>query len=143
MAAAKAKTPEDVLQLAMQADVRLKKLLPPEERFAAAMKYLQQWVHDYPYQPTDMLYLGFENLFDELQQDQDRHAKVFAALAGARIVFIDDIHPKGDPDRLQVIQQLIERRYELNRPGTFLTTNLTAEELGAGDRTIAQRLLSR
>ena len=42
-----------------------------------------------------------------------------------------------------MIQQLIERRYELNRPGTFLTTNLTAEELGAGDRTIAQRLLSR
>ena len=90
-----------------------------------------------------MLYLGFANLFDELQQDQDRHAKVFAALAGARIVFIDDIHPKGDPDRLRVIQQLIERRYELNRPGTFLTTNLTAEELGDGDRTIAQRLLSR
>ena len=142
-ATAKAKSADDVLQLAMQADVRLKKLLPPEERFAAAMKYLQQWVHDYAYQPTDMLYLGFENLFDELQQDKDRHAKVFAALAGARIVFIDDIHPKGDPERLQVIQQLIERRYELNRPGTFLTTNLTAEELGAGDRTIAQRLLSR
>lgn len=143
LAAAKAKTAADLLQLAMQADVRLKKLLSPAARFAAAIKYLQQWVHDYAYQPTDILYLSFESLFDELQHDKERHAKVFAALAGARIVFIDDIHPKGDPKRLQVIQQLIERRYELNRPGTFLTTNLTAEELGAGDHTIAQRLLSR
>jgi len=143
VAATKAQTPEAVLKLAMQADVPLKKLLPPEQRFAAAMQYLQHWVRDYPYQPTDMLYLGFEDLFAELQQDKDRRAKVFAALEGARIVFIDDIHPKGDPDRLQVIQQLIERRYELDRPGTFLTTNLTTEELGAGDRMIAQRLLSR
>jgi len=143
LAATKAKTPEDVLKLAMQADIPLKKLLSPEQRFAAAMQYLQRWVRDYAYQPTDMLYLGFEDLFDELQQTKDRRAKIIKALEGARIVFIDDIHPKGDPDRLQVIQQLIERRYELDRPGTFLTTNLTAEELGAGDRTVAQRLLSR
>jgi hypothetical protein len=66
-----------------------------------------------------------------------------SAAATARILFIDDIHPKGDPERILAIQQLIERRHEFDRPGTFLTTNLTAEELGAGDKTIAQRLLSR
>jgi DNA replication protein DnaC len=132
-----------VLSAPRAADVRMRKQLPPEERFAAAVRELRRRVRDYPYQPTDMLYLGFEDLFGELQRDREHRARVVAALETARIVFIDDIHPKGDPERIRVIQQLIERRYELDRPGTFLTTNLTSEELGAGDKMIAQRLLSR
>jgi len=137
------KAGDDVLKRAMEADVRSTKLLPPEERFAGAVEVLRRRVREYPYQPTDLLYLGFDDLFEELRRDKDRRATMFTAIERSRIVFIDDIHPKGDPERIRVIQQLIERRYELDRPGTFLTTNLTADELGAGDRTVAQRLLSR
>ena len=132
-----------VLSAPRAADARMRKMLPPEERFAAAVKELQRRVRAYPYQPTDVLYLGFEELFGELQRDRERRARVFEAIERARIVFIDDVHPKGDPERIRVIQQLIERRYELDRSGTFVTTNLSSEELGGGDRTIAQRLLSR
>lgn len=133
----------DVMKRAMQADIHMTKRASPEDRFAAAAKVLEQRVRAYTYQPTDMLYLGFEDLFDQLQGDKARRTRALSALETARVLFIDDIHPKGDPERILVIQQLIERRYELDRPGTFLTTNLTAEELGAGDRTVAQRLLSR
>jgi DNA replication protein DnaC len=134
---------KDVMKRAMQADIHMTKRLSPENRFTAAAKVMQHRVRAYTYQPTDMLYLGFEDLFDQLQGDKARRARALSALETARVLFIDDIHPKGDPERILVIQQLIERRYELDRPGTFLTTNLTAEELGAGDRTVAQRLLSR
>jgi DNA replication protein DnaC len=133
----------DVMKRATQADIHMTKRLSPEDRFAAAAQILRQRVRAYIYQPTDMLYLGFEDLFDQLQRDETHRSKTLLALEMARILFIDDIHPKGDPERILVIQQLIERRYELDRPGTFVTTNLTAEELGAGDRTMAQRLLSR
>ncbi|MFC1451801.1 hypothetical protein ACFLSJ_00480 [Verrucomicrobiota bacterium] len=139
----KTETEKDVMKRAMEADVRARKRVSPEDRFAASVEYLQHRVRTYAYQPTDMLYLGFEDLFDELQRDEDHRARMLSALEAARVLFIDDIHPKGDPERILAIQQLIERRYELDRPGTFLTTNLTAEELGSGDRTIAQRLLSR
>jgi len=131
----------DFWKLAQDSKIKLVRQLPPEERFAAALRYLRNWVATYRYQPTDMMYLGFEGLFD-LQKDPEHRQKVFSALEMARIVFIDDIHPKGDPERLQVIQQLIERRYELDRPGTFITTNLLTEQL-SGDQNISQRLLSR
>lgn len=134
---------KDVMKRAMQAGLQMTKRVSPEDRFAATVKLLQQQVRTYTYQPTDMLYLGFEDLFDQLQRDAAHRTRTLSALEMARILFIDDIHPKGDPARILVIQQLIERRYELDRPGTFLTTNLTAEELGAGNRTVAQRLLSR
>lgn len=134
---------DDSVRRALAADIKITKCRSPEERFALAAKALQHRVRAYIYQPTDMLYLGFEDLFDQLQKDKAHHARMVAALETARVLFIDDIHPKGDPERIRVIQQLIERRYELDRPGTFLTTNLSAEELGAGDHTLALRLLSR
>lgn len=134
---------KDVMKRAMQAGIQMTQRQSPENRFAAAVKLLQHRVRTYAHQPTDMLYIGFEDLFDQLQRNEAHRKKTLSALEMARVLFVDDIHPKGDPERMSVIQQLIERRYELDRPGTFLTTNLTAEELGAGNRTVAQRLLSR
>jgi DNA replication protein DnaC len=133
----------DVMRQAMQGGIQMTKRQSPEDRFAASVTFLQHRVRTYVHQPTDLLYLGFEDLFDQLQRDEVHRKRTLSALEMARVLFVDDIHPKGDPARILVIQQLIERRYELDRPGTFLTTNLTAEELGAGNRTVAQRLLSR
>lgn len=134
---------KDFMTRAAREGVSMIAVPPPEERFGAAVRALTRKIRTYPHQPADMLYLGFEDLCAGLQSEPERRARLLAAIENARVVFIDDIHPKGDPDRFHVIQQLIERRYELNRPGTFLTTNLTADELGAGDAMLAQRLLSR
>ena len=66
-----------------------------------------------------------------------------AALENARVVFIEGIHPQGDPEQVRIVLHLLERRYELGRAGTFLTTNLDAHELGGGDEMLGRRLLSR
>lgn len=65
------------------------------------------------------------------------------ALETARIVFIDDIHPQGDPAQVRIVLHLLERRHELGRAGTFLTTNLETRQLGGGDEMLGRRLLSR
>ena len=56
------------------------------------------------------------------------------ALETARVVFIDDIHPQGDPAQVQIVLHLLERRYELGRAGTSLTTNLQTSQLGVVTR---------
>ncbi len=58
-------------------------------------------------------------------------------------MFIDDVHPQGDLEQIQIVLHLLERRYELGRAGTFLTSNLEANELGGGDAMLGSRLLSR
>ncbi|MFT5101541.1 MAG: DNA replication protein DnaC [Planctomycetaceae bacterium] len=55
------------------------------------------------------------------------------SLEKARVVFIDDIHPQGNPEQVQLVLNLLERRYETVRTCTFLTTNLPTRELGSGD----------
>ena len=64
-----------------------------------------------------------------------------------RIVVIDDIHPKGDHDRMEFIQRMIEYRYNEVRTGaTFITSNLSPEELLLNQdysREVAERVHSR
>jgi hypothetical protein len=56
---------------------------------------------------------------------------------------VDDIHPQGDIEQVHIVLHLLERRYELGRAGTFLTTNLDTTALGGGDQMLGQRLTSR
>lgn len=114
----------------------------PTTAFLAALDDLKRRLRGMPFQPTDLLYLGFDALYELCRSDAQR-AGALKAIEDARVVFIDDVHPKGDPERAQVVQHLIERRYELGRFGTFITTNLDTKSLGGGDERIEERLLSR
>lgn len=114
----------------------------PATAFQTALRSLRERLRAMPYQPTDLLYLGFDALYELCRNDSDRKG-AFRAIEAARIVFIDDVHPKNDPERSQVVQTLIERRYELGRFGTFITTNLDTKNLGGGDAQVEARLTSR
>ncbi len=87
---------QDFMTRAQKEGVGMIEVLPPEERFAAAVHSLKRKIRGYPHQPTDMLYLGFEDLCGGLQGSAERRARLLGALEQARMVFIDDIHPKGD-----------------------------------------------
>jgi hypothetical protein len=112
----------------------------PEQKFNDGVEGVKRMFKGSKDQPTDMLYLGFEQL---CQLHADNHAAALAAIEQAPVVFVDDVHGKGDRARLTVIQQLLERRYELGKFGTFLTTNVDAEHVGGDDENVAKRILSR
>ncbi len=114
----------------------------PREQFWADISDLKQRIRQYPYQPTDMLYLGFKELY-EICRTSDHRSDAMNAIDNARIVFVDDIHPQGDIEQVHIVLHLLERRYELGRAGTFLTTNLDTTALGGGDQMLGQRLTSR
>jgi hypothetical protein len=114
----------------------------PEVDFWQQIADLKERVAGYDYQPTDLIYIGFKELF-EVCRDIDQRANAMHALERAKVVFIDDIHPQGDPEQVQLVLHLLERRYELGRAGTFLTTNLLARDLGGGDEMLGSRLISR
>jgi hypothetical protein len=116
--------------------------LNPYDEFKRDVEALKYKLARFPHHPTDLLYLGFGELY-ELYRTERRRDAAIRAIENARIVFIDDVHPHGDRAQLEVVQHLIERRYELDRPGTFITTNLDTRDLGGGDPTLAQRILSR
>lgn len=88
------------------------------------------------------LSLNEDESLELCKHSSERH-DAMRALENARIVFIDDVHPLGDPEQIQIVLHLLERRYELGRAGTFLTTNLKTTELGGGDEMLGNRLLSR
>lgn len=114
----------------------------PTEEFWVTLRDFQDRVKSYPYQPTDLIYIGFKELIEVCKYSSERQVAMHA-LENARIVFIDDVHPQGDPEQIQIVLHLLERRYELGRGGTFLTTNLDTRELGGGDEMLANRLISR
>lgn len=114
----------------------------PHEEFWQTISALRNTIAEYEYQPTDVLYIGFQELFEVCKYSSQR-AYAMEALEKARVVFIDDIHPQGDPEQVQLVLHLLERRYELGRAGTFLTTNLTTKELSGGDDMLGNRLMSR
>ncbi|HKI74387.1 MAG TPA: hypothetical protein VJ998_07085 [Pseudomonadales bacterium] len=114
----------------------------PEDEFWHSMETFKRRLSEYDYQPTDLIYIGFKELFEVCKYSHERHAAL-RALESARVVFIDDIHPQDDPEQIQLVLHLLERRYELGRSGTFLTTNLQTRELGGGDDMLGSRLLSR
>jgi len=113
----------------------------PRKVFEQNVENLIRKVKNFPIQPTDVLYLGFSALC-ELYHSEGR-TNTREVLERAKIVFIDDIDPTVDNDSLEVVKTLIERRYELGRFGTFVTTNFTAAELGEKNSRLQERLLSR
>lgn len=114
----------------------------PDRAFWEVVQTFQNRVREHPYQPTDVLYLGFQELY-EICKFHRLRKEAMQAIERARIVFIDDIHPHGDPEQVHLVLHLLERRYELGRGGTFLTTNLDTPALGGGDEMLGNRLLSR
>ncbi len=114
----------------------------PEQKFQEGMENIRRSLAGNKDQPTDMLYLGFDDLC-ELYVSSATRRDALVAIENAPVVFVDDLHGKGDPERLKVIQRLIERRYELGQFGTFLTTNVDVEHIGGGDESIGKRILSR
>jgi len=126
----------------LNGDLELNRTLSPTEEFWDTVSQFQQRLRGYDYQPTDLIYIGFKELY-EVCKHKDERADAMRALENARVVFIDDIHPQSDPEQIQIVLHLLERRYELGRAGTFLTTNLTTQELSGGDVMLGNRLLSR
>lgn len=114
----------------------------PEDRFQEGMSNIKQSLAGNKDQPTDMLYLGFDDLCELYTSDTTRR-DALEAIENAPVVFVDDLHGKGDPERLQVIQRLIERRYELGKFGTYVTTNVDVAHIGGEDEGIGKRILSR
>jgi hypothetical protein len=123
-------------------DGEIVKSASPHEEFWLTISTLKNTIAEYKYQPTDVVYIGFQELFEVCKHSSQR-ANAMEALETARVVFIDDIHPQGDPEQIQLVLHLLERRYELNRGGTFLTTNLTTTEISGGDPMLGSRLMSR
>lgn len=120
----------------------IKQGFSPAEEFWNSVASLKRLLIDYEHKPTDMIYIGFKELYEVCRYSSFRQ-DAMKALEQARVVFIDDVHPQGDADQIQLVLHLLERRYELGRAGTFLTTNLRTQELGGGDAMLGNRLLSR
>lgn len=112
----------------------------PVDKFMEALDEIRRHFQTAPYKPTDILYLGFEELCEMYEADKQ---EIVSAIEKARMVFIDDVHPGKRPERLQIVHQLIERRYELGRPATFFTSNDEPGSLGGDDEKVSQRLDSR
>jgi hypothetical protein len=126
----------------LTADGGMHKHEDPAKKFEQGIESIRKQIREHPDQPTDMLYLGFEDLC-ELYLNPSTRKDALEAIERAPVVFVDDLHGKGDPERLMVIQRLIERRYELKRFGTFLTTNIDISHIGGADTNIGKRILSR
>lgn len=90
--------------------------------------------------PTDVLYIGFDPLVEMYEKQRET---TLEQLILSPIVFVDDLHPKGNEARIQVIQHVIERRYEVGRPATFMTSNLEGAGLVGEDQKIIDRIKSR
>ena len=122
-------------------DGELSERLAPEERFRVKYEQFRTALRQLKYQPSDLLYLGFDPFY-ELYVSSGQSEEVLQALINAKVVFIDDVHPKGELRRAQLAQHIIERRYDRGG-GTFITTNLEAKQIGGDDDKISQRLFSR
>lgn len=105
-------------------------------QFTAALSRLQ-------YQPPDLLYVDFDTLWELCRGESATRDQALEAIVRAKVVFLDDVHPKGDAERVQIVLHVIEGRYAAGRMGTFMTTNLTTEELAGKDANLASRLQSR
>jgi|TARA_B100000315_G_scaffold260853_1_gene326369 hypothetical protein len=123
-------------------DSGIKDAKSPRDQFWDEITDLKRRIQNYPYKPTDMLYLGFKELFEVCRTSGER-SDAMNAIDRARIVFVDDIHPQGDSEQVLILLHLLERRYEIGRAGTFLTTNLDMTALTGGDQMLGHRLASR
>ena len=89
----------------------------------------------YPHQLTDLAFATFDILYDARNNGEG-----ITDFLSRRIVMIDDIHPKGELDRMNFIQQIIEFRYNEMRAGKmFVTSNLPMNELLSPQQSQATR----
>ena len=122
---------------------KMKTILPVEERFNRLFEQFRTVLTTAPLQPTDVLYIGFDELYRLTREKPEITDKLMDAIATAQLIFIDDVHPKNDADRFALVHYIIERRYEGGRPGTFLTTNLSTTDLGDTARDKPSQLTAR
>jgi len=66
----------------------------PKVDFWQQIGDLKERVAGYEYQPTDLIYHGFKELFD-VCRDIDQRANAMHALERTKVVFIDDIQRPG------------------------------------------------
>ncbi|MBI5148432.1 hypothetical protein HZA33_02015 [Candidatus Pacearchaeota archaeon] len=115
-----------------------------DEAINKSVGRLRDKIKKYQYKPTDIVFVSFDQLY-ELCISAERR-ETLDALINAPVVFVDDIHPKGNEDRATIIGHIIERRYESGKQATFLTSNLSDKDLGEmfkQDESIGKRLHSR
>lgn len=116
----------------------------PKVIFLEKLAHFKNVLSTMRHQPPDLLYLDFETLWELCRDDNKTREQAFEAILRAKVLFLDDVHPKGDIERLQIVLHVIEGRYAAGRMGTFITTNLTTDELAGGkEKHIADRLKSR
>lgn len=116
----------------------------PKVIFLEKLAHFKNVLSAMRHQPPDLLYLDFETLWELCRDDNETREQAFEAIIRAKVLFLDDVHPKGDIERLQIVLHVIEGRYAAGRMGTFITTNLTTDELAGGkEKHIVDRLKSR
>ena len=128
-----------------QEAITMEKVTSGETALARELERLRKEINKYKYKPTDIVYIGFDPLYEMCKSQSEKRQRTLEALIQTPVVFIDDVHPKGDIDRATVISHILERRYDAGNVATFLTTNLSDEKLGAmfNDKNVTERLHSR
>lgn len=122
---------ESLIHLASTSDLKIKEEKDPTTVLLQAMENFKVALGRLQYQPPDLLYLEFDKLCELCLSNNAMREQALEALIKAKALFIDDVHPKGDAERLHLVQHIIESRYAAGRMGIFMTTNLSIEDLGA------------
>lgn len=115
----------------------------PATVFLDKLEQLKQALAKLPYQPPDLLYLNLDTLWELCHVEGEKRDQALHAIMRAKLLFIDDVRPKGNPDRIKLVIDILEGRHAAGHMGNFMTTNLTTEELAGGDAHILEPLKSR
>lgn len=132
-----------LMAMANKMQIKVTEQKDPTTLFQEKLDQFKRGLSRLQYQPPDLLYLDFESLWELCRGASVTRDKILEAIIRAKVVFLDDVHPKGDIERLQIVLHVIEGRYTAGRMGTFITTNLTTEDLAGTDKHILHRLQSR
>ena len=92
---------------------------------------IRRFLRSHQARPTAILFVEFDKFFEDYSRAEtaDDAAELIHRICEADYVFVDDMHPKGDPKRAQLIQHFIERRYHTGKFGTFITSNVEVGDL--------------
>lgn len=104
-----------------------KKKSREKEHLAKVAATLKEKLGRQKFHPTDLLYIGFDDLYELIRRSPESRDSLIDQIIKARLLFLDDPHPKGDEERLQVFGTILERRYDSGMMGTFVTSNLTLD----------------
>ena len=119
---------------------------PEERQLQELVSELREKLQNSPYKPTDLIWVEFDRLYELVRKG--RAEELLQQILNAKMLFLDDPHPKGVDERFHLIQRLIEERYNSGRMGTFITSNLEVtsmanKESGQNASDLIQRLQSR